>query len=87
MATTNNFCRPKFIHQYQNYNTQQHRNCFHFATNFYFNNHLKNKQSIGAQSIRRRSSLRVHCQSDATDIELNARAAGKDRLLKMTGTV
>ncbi|KAK4373673.1 hypothetical protein RND71_009057 [Anisodus tanguticus] len=77
MATTNN----KFI-QYNQPNAkthQQHHNCFHFATNFNFSNQLK---SNGAQSIRRRS-LRLHCQSAATDIELNARAAGKDRLLKV----
>ncbi|MCD7447659.1 hypothetical protein HAX54_032278 [Datura stramonium] len=94
MATTN-FCRPKFIHQYQNAKIQQqqqnHRNCFHFDTNFYFSNHLKSKGSGGAQSVRRRQrqrqrqrcgSLRVHCQTAATDIEVTARA-GKDRLLKV----
>ncbi|KAG5609310.1 hypothetical protein H5410_020591 [Solanum commersonii] len=77
MATAN-FCRPKFIHHYHH----QHQNCFNLPTNLYFSNHLKSKRSDGAQSVRRRrSSLRVHCQAAATDIEATARA-GKDRLLK-----
>ncbi|KAH0681142.1 hypothetical protein KY284_022227 [Solanum tuberosum] len=82
MATAN-FCRPKFIHHYHH----QHQNCFNLPTNLYFSNHLKSKRSDGAQSVRRRrqrwsSSLRVHCQAAATDIEATARA-GKDRLLKV----
>ncbi|XP_055800722.1 translation factor GUF1 homolog, chloroplastic [Solanum dulcamara] len=85
MATAN-FCRPKFIH-HQQQQQQQHRSCFHFPTNLYFSNHLKSKRSNGAQSVRRRqrqrrSSLRVQCQTAATDLETTARA-GKDRLLKV----
>ncbi|OIT01962.1 translation factor guf1 -like, chloroplastic [Nicotiana attenuata] len=81
MATTN-FCRPKFI-QYPNAKIQQqHHNCFHLASRLYFSPNLKSKRS-GVQSIRRRrSSLRVHCQAAATELEIAARA-GKDRLLKV----
>nr|XP_016485346.1 PREDICTED: translation factor GUF1 homolog, chloroplastic-like isoform X2 [Nicotiana tabacum] len=81
MATTI-FCRPKFIHSPNAKTQQPHHNCFQLASNLYFSHNLKSKLS-GAQSIRRRrSSLRVHCQAAATDLELAARA-GKDRLLKV----
>lgn len=87
MATAN-FCRPKFIHHHQQ---KQHQNCSHLPANLYFSDQLKSKHSTGAQSVRRRqqqqrrssSSLRVYCQTAATDLEATARA-GKDRLLKVT---